>query len=566
MSVYHIEENCCDRYSDKELLFHNVVYGHDFSVELLAWAIQQSFTTITLIETYLKKYDAETVQSKLRMLVHSILGECRVPILFFAVECNSPQLVSLLCRFGAGTGDRAYPSGLPVLAYSVIRAEYDVSDTTETLIALLAAGASSTDIPKDMWQPYIEPPKITEPQEKKDGWGKRKVSDWCTNEVRKALCRSLTLIQCYYLWKTTLIPATTAVRKQVTGAYDIQDLFQIHYYIIGQFQAAQEVIQSIISHYAVKLRKPLVLLFAGSSGHGKTELANRTSSLLNVDILQVDCAEMQNETDLFGPKPPYSGHKEASALNKFLVGNAGARSVVFLDEIDKTTDEVRQALLLTLDSGIYRDRIDNKKIDCSKTIWIMAANHGEELIKKYWEGHLQDLPEERHEFIHLSPPFKALRKNLKRAFANKFGSPLSGRITSVIPFLPFTVNERAVVASTFIRQLRNEVRKKIDVDANEFIRRVHLNLVDEWQIAKHLVKEGYEQAEGARSLGNEVYRQITLRLVNAFLNGNEPIKDETDETKPLVKFDVRVDDEMEDFQDFQVERNGLTTLQFRDTT
>jgi len=60
---------------------------------------------------------------------------------------------------------------------------------------------------------------------------------------------------------------------------------------------------------------------------------------------------MKHETDLFGPKAPYQGWIVGSPLNNYLVDNGGKRNIVFLDEFEKTTEEVWQALLLVLDSG-----------------------------------------------------------------------------------------------------------------------------------------------------------------------------------------------------------------------
>ena len=49
-------------------------------------------------------------------------------------------------------------------------------------------------------------------------------------------------------------------------------------------------------------------------------------------------------------------YKEGSSLNKHLVRMAGQKTVILLDEFDKTTDEVRKAMLLLFESGQYRDR------------------------------------------------------------------------------------------------------------------------------------------------------------------------------------------------------------------
>lgn len=449
------------------------------------------------------------------------------------------------------------PSNLPILAYCVFSAEYKTNDTTDALVALLAAGAAPTDIPKDMWENYVETPKTTEL--KVVSLSKKKIKDeWCKPEFRKVLCRTLTVLQRYYLWKASQLARPTEVTEQVAQAFDIRELFEIHFHIVGQFPAAQQVINHITSHYLTGSQRPLVLLFAGPSGHGKTELACRMGALLSLDIHHVDCTAMKHETDIFGPKYPYRGYDIGSPLNNFLDEHTGGRSVVFLDEFDKTTDEVRKAMLLTLDSGLYINRKDGKRLDCSKTIWIMATNLGEEQIKKFWDENLQNVPEERHLYASL----KALHGQLKHVFIQEFGAPVTGRVSSVVPFLPFTANEQAVVAYTFVRKLRNEVRKKIDIKAERFLRHIHLNLLDDGQIVRHLVAEGYVMELGARSLEGEVARQVEQKLSTEFLKGRERIEDEVDE-KRLFRYDVRVIDWAEGVQEMEVEvkKAGITRLQ-----
>jgi ATP-dependent Clp protease ATP-binding subunit ClpA len=74
-------------------------------------------------------------------------------------------------------------------------------------------------------------------------------------------------------------------------------------------------------------------------------------NLLNLEIECVDCTEMKHETDLLGPKRPYIGHEKGSPLNNFLSRMKNKRCIVFLDEFEKTTKEVRNALLVPFDEG-----------------------------------------------------------------------------------------------------------------------------------------------------------------------------------------------------------------------
>ena len=101
----------------------------------------------------------------------------------------------------------------------------------------------------------------------------------------------------------------------------------------------------------VRTKRPLVMVFAGPSGHGKTELARRLGHLMSLDLEIVDCTIYNREIELFGPRNPYVGAENGSPLNNFLVKNAGKRCIVFLDEFEKTTTDIHQALLVPFDNG-----------------------------------------------------------------------------------------------------------------------------------------------------------------------------------------------------------------------
>lgn len=108
---------------------------------------------------------------------------------------------------------------------------------------------------------------------------------------------------------------------------------------------------SLLSYLALKTQKPMILLFAGPSGHGKTELARQLGSLISLDLLTVDCTKMHSAFDLWGPVKPYAGYADGSKLNNFLAEHSGRRSIVFMDEFEKMDQEVRNTLLLPFQEG-----------------------------------------------------------------------------------------------------------------------------------------------------------------------------------------------------------------------
>jgi len=70
--------------------------------------------------------------------------------------------------------------------------------------------------------------------------------------------------------------------------------------------SAVEASERIIHHIAIGEERLLMMVFAGPSGHGKTELA---LDMLSVKHIFVDRTEVRHETDLFGPKAPYHGYE-----------------------------------------------------------------------------------------------------------------------------------------------------------------------------------------------------------------------------------------------------------------
>ena len=308
----------------------------------------------------------------------------------------------------------------------------------------------------------------------------------------------------------------------------------------------------------LKVDKPLLLLFTDPSGHGKTELASRMGDLLSLNPLRVDCTEMSSETDMFGPKAPWQGSEAGSPLNNYLAKHTGQRCVVFLDEFDKTTHSVRQAMLLLFESGLYRDRRNHNHPDCSKVIWVLAANFGVNIINKFWVEYLKARDEQQQK----KAPCEELRRSLEQHLSNLTHAPLTHRLTKIVPFLPFNKGEQAVVAYKFMPELWKKFRKPIDTKAKDFPGHLFLDFVDDSQIAQHLAAKGYVRELGASSLKGIVDREIRGKLMKEFKQGKELVKDELND-EPQPKFTVCVARVSDDISDIVVKRIGVKAVQYR---
>jgi len=77
--------------------------------------------------------------------------------------------------------------------------------------------------------------------------------------------------------------------------------------------------------------KPLVLMFAGPSGYGKSGVDKMLGELLLLDILRLDIVSIQRETDLCGRRVPFLGCEVGSPLDNFLASYGGERALLLLD-------------------------------------------------------------------------------------------------------------------------------------------------------------------------------------------------------------------------------------------
>ena len=508
-------------------------------------------------ERYLTQHNESDIAEKLCQSVQTHLGAPFYPILYFAAERNSPEVVRILCYAGAKPSQSISPNGsavlgLPLLPYTILSAEYKLTDTTKTVVALLAMGASPYDVPKDMWRDYIKAPTKDKPKE----LGAFDMHEtWCTSEIREALCKTFNLLQRYSLWKAVQIERPSSREIQVAKAHKIMPLFEIPYYIYGQQLATTQVIQKITSRLLFDSPKPLVLFFAGPSGHGKKELARHIGNRLSLEITVIDCTMMQPDTDIFGLWAPYRGSDKGSPLNNHLAKWDGKRSVVFLDEFDKTTKDARQAMLLLFESGSYTDRRNTKKIDCSKVLWVLAARVGVNEITNFWFGHIEGRDLDQRE----EASIRDLQTTLRHCIIETFGARLTGRFSAIVPFLPFGEGERAVTAYKFMRELWHDVRKPIDTDSMRFVGNMFVNFVNDGQIAQHIA-ERYLEETGARSLGDAVEEEISDKLAAKFFKQQGEISDETN-ALPLQLYDVRITSSSEETNHVEVTYMGVKSLQ-----
>ncbi|TKA26876.1 hypothetical protein B0A50_04322 [Salinomyces thailandicus] len=502
-----------------------------FSTETLAAAIAES-CSLGAIKQYLAGFPRAQIE---RDINHARVRKDH-PVLFYALERNDVEIVRLLLEYGCdakAVGKR----DVPALAFAVMRSKWTAVNPTEVVKTLLGCGAEPGVVPKDMWMECLEPPaaaKVVRGEERDGGVDEEPEAMWCEPRYRKILAETLNLSIRYFLHKASQLTRVKARGRQLAQAHEYVALLKVPYLVIGQTFACKFVVEHVTSHVGMGVQGPLVLTFAGMSGHGKTELAKQMETLLQLPIAVVDCAQMRSDFSLFGSRNGYLGNEIGSQLNNHLAAHDGQRSVVFLDEFDKTDHEVRNSLLLLLDSGDYHDRRTNQPVDASKVIWILATNLGDKAIGKFYTERL----EAGTEIERLQAPHKLLQSKLMALFRDNFGAPMAGRMKNIAPFYPFDEGEQAVVAHKFLLELADQLRRPIDTSllVKRFAAHVHLVILSDGKLCRYIAAESYIAALGARSLVSGV-DEIRRDFYTTFIDSEVLVEDAMNEG-PLARFSV----------------------------
>ncbi|KAB1272529.1 Caseinolytic peptidase B protein-like protein [Camelus dromedarius] len=290
---------------------------------------------------------------------------------------------------------------------------------------------------------------------------------------------------------------------------------------------------------------PLVFLFLGSSGIGKTELAKQTAKYMHKDakkgFIRLDMSEFQERHEVakfIGSPPGYIGHEEGGQLTKKLKQCPNA--VVLFDEVDKAHPDVLTIMLQLFDEGRLTDG-KGKTIDCKDAIFIMTSNVASDEIAQHALQLRQEALEMSHNRIaenlgmalglsclgnwasdqtaSMSPGGKdgigvlepgkgpgdvqisdkiTISKNFKENVirpilkAHFRRDEFLGRINEIVYFLPFCHSE-----------LIQLVNKELNFWAKRAKQRHNITLLWDREVADVLV-DGYNVHYGARSIKHEL--------------------------------------------------------------
>jgi ATP-dependent Clp protease ATP-binding subunit ClpA len=149
----------------------------------------------------------------------------------------------------------------------------------------------------------------------------------------------------------------------------LRDGFASH--LVGQAPVKESLLAALYPLTTAQRSKPVVLMFYGPSGVGKTETAQFVNGLLGGTLLRKQFSMFHNEkfaSYLFG-----GTHSEASFARDLLDRESG---VILIDEFDKANSVFHSAFYQLFDGGVFEDK--NYSVQLGPSLIICTSNYGTE--------------------------------------------------------------------------------------------------------------------------------------------------------------------------------------------
>jgi ATP-dependent Clp protease ATP-binding subunit ClpA len=285
--------------------------------------------------------------------------------------------------------------------------------------------------------------------------------------------------------------------------------------IIGQDQAllAVEDMLKVVRADITDPRRPLyTALFLGPTGVGKTEIVRAISRSLYGDadaFCRVDMNTLSQEhyaASLTGAPPGYVGAKEGKTIidQEKLEGQLGLPGIVLLDELEKASKEVLQALLNVFDNGLLTVASGEKTYSFRNAIIFMTSNLAAQDIQKFEE-------KQNHPVYGLMPRTVSGRKRtvdslVKKKMMSTFSPEFVNRIDNITIFNWIEKSTVEKIVELEIKRLNRRLKK-------------HNCIVDaEPDVVKFIAGSGFDRQFGARSLRRSVRKILEVPLAEYLLD------------------------------------------------
>ena len=300
--------------------------------------------------------------------------------------------------------------------------------------------------------------------------------------------------------------------------------------IIGQDQAilAVEDMLKVVRADITDPRKPLYIsLFLGPTGVGKTEIVRALARSLYGDadaFCRIDMNTLSQEhyaASLTGAPPGYVGAKEGKTIidQEKLEGRLGLPGIVLLDELEKASKEVHQALLNVFDNGLLTVASGEKTYSFRNAIIFMTSNLAAQEIQKVEEKNQHPI----YGIItrNIFGRKKTVDTIVKKKMLNTFSPEFINRIDNITVFNWIEAATVEKIVNLEIKRLNRRLKKHncvVEVENN---------------IIKLIASSGFDLQFGARSLRRSMRKILEVPLAEYLLDYHSA--DETNFKKTIYK-------------------------------
>ncbi|HEY5434883.1 MAG TPA: ATP-dependent Clp protease ATP-binding subunit [Candidatus Limnocylindrales bacterium] len=279
--------------------------------------------------------------------------------------------------------------------------------------------------------------------------------------------------------------------------------------VVGQDRAV-EVLASAIGRKRAGVTDPgvpVVVLFAGPSGTGKTELAKAVASALfhaEDRLIRLDMTEFREPhsgAKIIGSPPGYVGYGEETPLVREI--RRYPYSVVLLDEIEKAHQDILTVFMPVFDEGRLTTS-DGKVVRFSDSIIVLTSNLG---IAAQAADLGIVLEEQLSDEARRARAAADLERGVKQAVRKQLLPELLNRIQELVVFQPLSREAVHQILDIHVEKLN---RRLAD-------RRIRVSLEP---AAKDLIMaDGYSTEYGARHLIRALERWVSNPLSDAINTG-----------------------------------------------
>ena len=221
--------------------------------------------------------------------------------------------------------------------------------------------------------------------------------------------------------------------------------------VIGQDATIRECVQ--VAFRRARLARPqkpiMTVLFVGSTGAGKTELAKALADVLFAGrLVRVDCNELSAEHSvqrLIGAPPGYVGAEQGGQLCRD-IGRLGT-GVLLLDEVEKSHSVVLKTLMSLLDEARLTEQSTGHVYDASGFLIVLTSNARQEEI-----GQIA---------VTTTEPVERCRKVKDELKSGGFLPEVLARLDAIFPFAPLSRRAMTTIVGRFLMGFASDVGVKI---------------------------------------------------------------------------------------------------------